>query len=203
MKKSILLVGLAAILSIFLSACSTSAPPSATPSVSESQAAVEPVTKTTPTPTPESKPKSVRGNTIKQLGEASFWKESSDIPDADALGKFTVTEIKDVVCDQPYAQPPTNGKIIGLTLDVETSAKLAKDDIPELYLTPYDFKYIAPNGTTFNGDLATMGTMSCIDQTLILKSSFGPAEKAHGMILLDVPSSGGVLTIGKVEWSLP
>lgn len=201
MKKSILAL-VAAILAISVSACGASVQSSSAPP-SESQPAVEPVTKTTPTPTPEAKPKSVRGNTVKQVGEASFWKDSSDIPDADAMGKFTVTEIKDVVCDQPYASKPENGKVIALTLDVETSAKLAEETNPSLYLTPYDFKYIAPNGTTFNGDLATMGTMSCIDQTLILKTEFGPAEKAHGILLLDVPSSGGVLTVGKVEWNLP
>lgn len=201
MKKSILALGTAAILAISLSACGSSVQSSTGPA--ESQAAVEPVTKSTPTPTPEAKAKSVRGNTVKALGEASFWKESSDVPDADATGKFTVTEIKDVVCTDKYASPPTNGKVIGLTIDVETTAKLAEEANPSLYLTPYDFKYIAPNGTTFNGDLATMGTMSCIDQTLILKTEFGPAEKAHGILLLDVPSSGGVLTVGKVEWNLP
>lgn len=199
MKKSVLAIGTAAILAISLSACGASA--SAEPAVT--QTAVEPVTKSTPTPTPDAKPKSVRGNTIKALGEPSFWKESSDVPDSEATGMFTVTEIKDVVCDQPYSSPPTNGKIIGLTIDVETKPKLAEEDIPSLYLTPYDFKYIAPNGTTFNGDLGTVGTVLCIDPSLALKSDFGPAEKAHGVLLLDVPVGGGVLTVGKVEWNLP
>ena len=201
MKKSVLAIGTAAILAITLSACGASAASSTGPATS--QAAVEPVTKSTPTPTPEGKPKSVRGNTIKALGEPSFWKDSSDIPDADAAGTFTVTEIKDVVCDQPYGSPPENGKIIGLTVDVETSAKLAEETDPQVYLTPFDFKFIAANGTTFNGNLSSVGTMSCIDESLVLKSSFGPAEKAHGVILLDVPAGGGVLTVGKVEWNLP
>ena len=201
MKKSLLAIGTAALLAISLSACGSSVASSTSPA--ESQAAVEPVTKTTPTPTPESGPKSARGNTIKALGEPSFWKESSDVADADATGKFTVTEIKDVVCDQPYGSPPTNGKVIGLTVDVETTAKLAEAPMAEVFLTPYDFKFIAPNGTTFNGNLSSVGTMSCIDQSLVLKSSFGPAEKAHGVILLDVPAGGGVLTVGKVEWNLP
>lgn len=201
MKKSILAVGAAAILAISLSACGASVSSSTSPA--ESQAAVEPVTKTTPTPTPESSPKSARGNIIKQIGEPAFWKESSSIPDSEATGKFTVTEIKDVVCDQPYASPPTNGKIIGLTVDVETTAKLAESPMKEVYLSPMSFKFIAPNGTTFNGNLSSGATYSCIDNSLNLPSSFGPAEKAHGVILLDVPAGGGVLTIGSVEWNLP
>lgn len=202
MKHSIVALGAAALLTISLSACGASVS-SDNKGPSEPQAAVEPVEKSTPTPTPETGPKSVRGNTIKQVGEPSFWKEFPTDSDTDATGKFTVTEIKDVVCDQPYASPPTNGKIIGLTVDVETTAKLAEDPMGKVFLTPYDFKFIAPNGTTFNGNLATVGTMSCIDNSLNLPSSFGPAEKAHGLILLDVPAGGGVLTVGKVEWNLP
>jgi hypothetical protein len=203
MKKSILAVGAAAILAISLSACGSSVSSSTGPA--ESQAAVEPVVKTTPTtaPTTDGKPKSARGNVIKQFGEPSFWKESSAVPDDEASGKFTVTKVEDVTCTQQYASPPTNGKVIGLTIDVETSAILADKPSKEVFLTPYDFKYIGANGTTFNGTLSSVGTMSCIDQSLVLKSSFGPAEKAHGMVLLDVPAGGGVLTVGKVEWSLP
>lgn len=202
MKKSILAVGATALLAISLTACSSVA---SSNGPVESQPAVEPVTKSTPTqePATDNSKKSARGNTIKAIGEPSFWKESSDVPDEKAQGKFTVTEIKDVVCDQPYASPPTNGKIIGLTVDVETYPSLAENPFPSVSLNPYSFKYIAPNGTTFNSDLASAATYSCIDNSLSLATSFGPAEKAHGMVLLDVPSSGGVLTIGSVEWNLP
>lgn len=200
MKKSILAVGAAAVLAISLSACGSSVSSSTKPA--ESQAAVEPVAKTTPEP-PKEATKSARGNIIKALGEPSFWKESSSVPDSEATGKFTVTKIEDVKCTDQYASPPTNGKLIGLTVDVETTAKLADAPMKQVFLSPMSFKYIAPNGTTFNGNLSSVGTYSCIDRSLVLASSFGPAEKAHGMILLDVPTGGGVLTIGSVEWNLP
>lgn len=201
MKKSIFALGTAAALAISLSACGSSVSSSTKPA--ESQAAVEPVAKSTPEPTKESAPKSARGNVIKQIGDAAFWKESSSVPDSEATGKFTVTKIEDVKCTEQYASPPTNGKLIGLTVDVETTAKLAESPMKEVYLSPMSFKFIAPNGTTFNGNLSSAGTYSCIDQSLVIASSFGPAEKAHGVILLDVPTGGGVLTIGSVEWNLP
>ncbi len=200
MKKSILAVGAAAILAISLTACGSSVSSSTGPA--ESQAAVEPVVKTTPE-APKESAKSARGNTIKAIGEPSFWKESSSTPDSEAQGKFTVTEIKDVVCDQPYASPPTNGRIIGLTIDVETYASLADQPMKQVFLSPFSFKFIGANGTTFNGNLSSGGTFSCIDNSLNLPSAFGPAEKAHGVILLDVPAGGGVLTVGSVEWNLP
>ncbi|WP_411721615.1 hypothetical protein [Mycetocola sp.] len=200
MKHSIVALGAAAILALSLSACGASVS-SDNKGPSESQAAVEPATKTTPTP--EAAAKSPRGNTIKQIGEPAFWKDSDSVPDSEAEGKFTVTEVKDVVCDQPYASPPTNGKIIGLTVDVETTPKLAESPMKQVFLSPMSFKFIAPNGTTFNGNLSSGATYSCIDNSLNLPSSFGPAEKAHGVILLDVPAGGGILTIGSVEWSLP
>lgn len=202
MKHSIVALGAAALLTISLSACGASVS-SDNKGPSESQAAVEPATKTTPDAAVDTSPKSPRGNTIKQVGEPSYWKESSSVPDSEAQGKFTVTEIKDVVCDQPYASPPTNGKIIGLTVDVETTPKLAESPMKQVFLSPMSFKFIAPNGTTFNGNLSSGATYSCIDNSLNLPSSFGPAEKAHGMILLDVPAGGGILTIGAVEWNLP
>lgn len=200
MKKSILAVGAAAILAISLSACGTSVSSSTGPA--ESQAAVEPVAKTTPE-APKEAAKSARGNTIKKIGDPSFWKESSATPDSEAQGKFTITEIKDVVCDQPYASPPTNGKLVGLTVDVETYASLADQTMKQVFLSPFSFKFIGANGTTFNGNLSSGATYSCIDNSLNLPSSFGPAEKAHGVILLDVPAGGGVLTVGSVEWTLP
>lgn len=202
MKNSVLALGAAAILAISLTACGASVSSDSKGS-SESQAAVEPASKTTPTPTPEEKPKSARGNTIKQIGEPAYWKESSSVPDSDAQGKFTVTKIEDITCTEQYASPPTNGKIIGLTVDVETTPKLAESPMKQVFLSPMSFKFIAPNGTTFNGNLSSGATYSCIDNSLNLPSSFGPAEKAHGVILLDVPAGGGVLTIGAVEWNLP
>lgn len=200
MKNSVLALGAAAVLAITLSACGTSVSSSTAPA--ESQAAVEPLAKTAPE-APKEAAKSPRGNTIKAVGDPAFWKESASTPDSEAQGKFTVTEIKDVVCDQPYASPPTNGRVIGLTIDVETYASLAEQPMKQVFLSPFSFKFIGANGTTFNGNLSSGATFSCIDNSLNLPSSFGPAEKAHGVVLLDIPAGGGILTLGSVEWNVP
>lgn len=200
MKKLLASLGILTLLS--LTACGSQ--PSSTGSP-ETQQAIQPVEKVTakPTETPvDTSPKSERGNTIKKLGEASFWRKDG-LPDGTKLGQFAVTEIKDVKCTEQFASKPTNGKVIGLTIDLQTFPELAKETSPSVYLTPFDFKFIAPNGTTFNGNLSTVATYSCLDQSLILKSEFGPAEKAHGVLLLDVPTGGGTLVVGKVEWKLP
>jgi hypothetical protein len=154
----------------------------------------------TPTATVDTGTKSVRGNVVKKLGDTAHFKDSETAPE---YGSFAITKIEDVTCTQPYASPSKNGKLIGLTVDLETKPELAKQPVPQVFLSPMSFKYIADNGTTFNGNLSTVATYSCLDQSQILASSFGPAEKAHGIIVLDVPSAGGVLTVGKVEWKLP
>lgn len=196
MKKLIVSLGILAALS--LTACGTQ--PTSGGSAA-TQAAIQPVEKTTPTPTP-TEAKSVRGNTVKKIGEPAFWRKDGET-DAEKVGQFAITKIADVKCDQPYAQKPVNGKMIALTIDLETLPTLADETVPNVYLSSYSFKYVADNGTTFNGELGSTATYSCIDPALALKGDYGPGEKAHGVIVLDVPKSGGILTAGKVEWKLP
>jgi hypothetical protein len=200
MKK--LTISLLTVFVLFLTACSGTAT-SADGGVT--QTPVAPATASTPkaSPTPTStEAKSVRGNTIKKLGDTVRFTDTQD-PNSTLLGTLAVTDISDVACTNQYASKPTNGKVIGLTVDLETKPELANSTMKMLSITPFDFKYIAPNGTTFNGNLGTAVVYSCIDNSQVLGSSYGPSEKAHGIILLDVPSSGGVLTLGHVEWNLP
>lgn len=203
MKKTILVI-VAALVALLLGACTSTTPTSSAPSQTSSaseQETVPPVVKETPTPTPTpTASKSVRGNTVKKIGDPSFWRESEDGPE---FGRFYIRKIAPITCTQQFSSKPKNGRFIALTVDVITSASLAKESNPTVYLSPADFEYIAPNGTTFNGSLGTFEAFSCIDESLRLKSDFGPAEKAHGIIVLDVPSKGGILVTGKVEWNLP
>jgi len=200
MKKLIASLGILAALS--LTACGSQPTSTGAP---ETQQAIQPVEKAaaTPTETPaDTSPKSERGNTIKKFGEASYWRKDG-VPEGVKLGQFSVTSVKDIKCTEQYASPPVNGKMIALTIDLQTFPELAQETPPNVYLSGYSFKFIAPNGTTFNGELASTATYSCLDNAQILKGDFGPAEKAHGLIVLDVPSGGGTLVAGKVEWKLP
>jgi hypothetical protein len=194
MKKLISSLGILAVLA--LTACGSSVASS-----SATQTPVPPASSAQQTAPPTlAADKSPRGNTIKKIGDTSEFKGSDNDP---AMGTFAVTKIEDLTCTQPYAPKPTNGKLIGLTIDLETKPELAQQTPPQVFLSSMSFKYIADNGTTFNGNLATGASFMCLPADQIIASSFGPAEKAHGIMVLDVPSSGGVLTIGKVEWKLP
>lgn len=200
MKKAIFTSAATLVLAASLAACGSATGGSST----ESVAPVEPATKSTQaaTPAPPAEAKSERGNTIKKVGEPSFWRVG-DVPEGAEVGRFTIKKIAPVTCTEQFASKPTNGHLVGLTVDVVTKKELANETIPTVNLSGYSFEYIAPNGTTFNGNLASAATYGCLDQSLALKSEFGPAEKGTGIIVLDLPSKGGVLKTGKVEWNLP
>lgn len=199
MKKAIVTAVSAIFLAASLAACG-STPQANGPATQEP---VAPVTKTSEAPTPPAENKSERGNTIKKIGEPAHWKKDANDPASATLGSFTVRKIAPLTCTGQFAQKPENGHLIGLTIDVATTKELANETPKEVYLSPMSFEYIAPNGTTFNGNLSTGATYGCIDDSQVLKSSFGPSAKAHGIMVLDVPQKGGVLTIGNVEWQLP
>jgi hypothetical protein len=56
------------------------------------------------------------------------------------------------------------------------------------------FKFVGANGTTFNGDLSSVGAYSCLpDEQKIASGGVGPAEKVTGKIVLDVPVAVGTL----------
>jgi hypothetical protein len=203
MKKTIITLVSGLTLAASLAACGG---PTGSTNSTESVPPVEPVTKSSAAPTTEApKPavaKSERGNTIKKVGEPAFWR-ADGLEDGAEVGRFTVTKIAPIACTEEYAQKPENGNLVALTIDVVTKPTLAQETVKSVYLSPFDFKYIAPNGTTFNGNLASAATYGCIDNSLSLKSEFGPAEKAHGIMVLDLPQKGGILTVGQVEWKLP
>ena len=203
MKKSLFTTAASALLALSLSACGGGATGGTS---TETVAPVEPATKSTaaavtPAAAPE-EAKSERGNTIKKVGDPSFWRVG-DVPEGAEVGRFTIKKIAPVKCTEQFATKPVNGHLVGLTIDVVTKKELANEPIPSVYLSAYDFEYIAPNGTTFNGNLASVATYGCLDPSLALKSEFGPAEKGTGVLILDLPQKGGVLKTGKVEWNLP
>lgn len=200
MNKAIFTAAASALLALSLAACGSATGGSS----NETVPPVEPATKTTPAATPEAvaEAKSERGNTIKKVGDPSFWRVGG-VPEGAEVGRFTIKKIAPVTCTQQFASKPTNGHLVGLTVDVVTKKELATEPIPSVSLTGYDFEYIAPNGTTFNGNLASVATYGCLDPSVALKSEFGPAEKGTGVLVLDLPQKGGVLKTGKVEWKLP
>jgi hypothetical protein len=196
MRKSLALTTLALGATLALTACgsttesvkageTTSA--GATPISAPSSA---PVPK--PTPTQDSK-KSVRGNLLMEVGDTGLIQAGST---GKTTTKFTVNSIAPGTCNQKYSRAAENGQIVLVDIAVETTPELAQSSYPKYTLSGYDFKFIADNGTTFNGNLSTGATYSCIPDAEVFPSGgMGPAEKITAKVVLDVPAAHGILVI--------
>lgn len=198
MRKIFTVLGVGAVLAC--SACGSSGD-SAQPDASASEEATpvsaptaEPIVKNTPSPTPTPEDnKSIRGNLIMQAGDIGTISDSS----TGKVGtKFIVNAIAPGKCDQPYSRPAENGQIVTIDITVETTPELAESSYPKFTLSGHDFKYIAKNGTTFNGSLSSIATYSCIaDSATFPSGGMGPAEKVTAKVVLDVPAPHGVLVL--------
>ncbi|MBK0421568.1 hypothetical protein JD292_05730 [Leucobacter sp. CSA2] len=127
---------------------------------------------------------SERGNPIKRVGEVAALGQN----EADEVS-FTVTKITlDPTCSGEYPQEPKNGHFIRLDVQVESTKQGTGD---------FDFafwKWIRPDGTTANVDPGQDGNgYMCLADSESLPRYIGPAEKATGSIVLDVPDTHGTL----------
>jgi hypothetical protein len=201
MRKSLSIAALALTATLALSACggqTDSQPAGASPSAEGvTPPSAEPVTKETtpapePTPTTDEK-RSDRGNLIMAPGDTGIIKDQY----TDAVhAKFTVHSIKPAVCNGPYPQAAENGHLFAVDVTVETTKELGKSTYPKYDISGHDFKYIAANGTTFNGSLATIGAYSCLaDAENFPSDGLGPAEKVRAKVVVDLPATKGILVL--------
>lgn len=190
MKYTKSLVSLALIGSAFvLSACG--ADNGAASGEAPSAAAVE---KQTPTPAAGAA-KSSRGNFVMKAGSKAFATQTDSLTDKETA-KFTVDKISKGACTAPYAQPAEHGNIVFVKVTVQTLPALSEASFPKFTMSSHDFKFIAKNGTTFNGSLATGGTYSCLpDAETFPAAGLGPDQKASGIIVLDVPQPTGTFLV--------
>lgn len=187
---------LAVVAALTLTGCSGTAKEAvSSPSPSESSPTVappsaEPIPSSTPTPKDTQK-KSPRGNL---LMEGGMFGTITDRSTGQLHTKIQVNAITPITCNQPYSRPSENGQIIVVDVVVETTPELAESSFPKFTLSSYDFKFIATNGTTFNGNLGTISTYSCIPDAEVFPSGgMGPAEKVTAKVVLDVPAPHGIL----------
>lgn len=123
---------------------------------------------------------------------------------------FAVNSITpDAPCTGPYPQTAENGHFVVLDVSIETTPELASDGkgYDTFDMNGHMFKFVGANGTTFNGDLGTIGAYSCLpDEQEIASSGVGPGEKVTGKLALDLPATTGVLifksylTSGSAGW---
>ena len=137
--------------------------------------------------------KSERGNIVKEVGQGASITDK--LHDNKEVVNFVVNSITPGACTEPYAQAPKNGNIIVVDVTVETKPELANATMTSYSLSPWDFKYVAPNGTTFNGDLAGQ-SYGCLPAAATFPSAgMGPAEKITAKVVLDVPQPNGILVL--------
>lgn len=137
----------------------------------------------------EAAAKSSRGNLVKKVGEGASVTDKGK-----TVASFVVNSIQvDPMCTNQYATPSENGHLIALNVSMETDPALAESVNPQFGLAGYAWKVVADNGTTFNGDVMSMSSFSCLNDEETFPSALGPGEKATGTIILDVPTPTGVL----------
>ncbi|MDP9905622.1 hypothetical protein [Arthrobacter bambusae] len=120
---------------------------------------------------------------MKKAGEQSTY-----TVDGDAAVKFKVTSIQvGAPCHFPY--DTKNGQIVVVSLDIETTATLAKVQT-KTWWTMQEWKAIDANGMTMNGN-PVAGV--CLAPNEQLPVTIGPAEKANGKLAFDVPAGSGTL----------
>ncbi|NKG19367.1 MULTISPECIES: hypothetical protein [Paeniglutamicibacter] len=178
--------------------------PDVTPiaSGSPSSASTEP-SAATPSATAET---SDRGNLIKVIGQPAGTVNTA----GDQTVSFVVKKIDmKIKCNAPYATKAENGHLIGIKMDVQTFKELNDPDYPGMTFDahPSSWTFISKEGTTFNGDLGTSSAFMCLEDDDQLPNSIGPAQKATGWIVLDVPATTGTLIFSTQpgtgwEWEL-
>jgi hypothetical protein len=131
---------------------------------------------------------------VKKFGEGASITDT--VKDNKEIVNFTVKSIKPVKCTEQYAQPTENGHLVAVDVAVETKPELAEAIMQSYHLSPSDFKFVAANGTTFNGNLGTGAAFSCLPSTQLFPSAgLGPAEKASGKVVLDLPAAKGIVVL--------
>lgn len=176
---------------LLFTGCGSAATPASAPDVT-------PIASSSATPSseassvPETK-RSDRGNAIKEIGQTA-WMETEE---GDTMVSFVVKGIKtDIKCNMGYSVKPDNGHLIAVKMDVDVKKAFADPDNPGLTFPTdsYSWKFVSKNGTTFNGDLGSDASINCLDDKETLPSGgIGPAQKATGLVVLDVPATTGTL----------
>lgn len=198
-------LGAMALLPILLAGCGGAASSPTAPTVAPATATQTEAASPSASASAAAGAKSSRGNIVKKPGEGA------GVTDKDkTVASFVINSIQvDPACTNTAAMPSKNGHFVVLDVSMETMPELAESVNPEFGLAGYGWKAIAENGTTFNGDVASFESYMCLSEAERFPSALGPAEKATGKIVFDVPTPTGVLvhkqgfmTTGW-EWAYP
>lgn len=192
------------VLLLGLTACAGSGDaPASAPTAPSVEPAVAETTQAQPTPG-----LSERGNLMKRVGESSSI--TLDGQEDNPALNFVVNKIDvDPTCTTSYAEKSENGHFVTIDISAETGPQ---DQFKEAFygtdfmFNPSEWKFITPAGTTANS-VASGASYTCLEQADQIPM-MGPAERATGKIVLDVPDKTGILIYAPValdqawEWTL-
>lgn len=136
---------------------------------------------------------SERGNMVKRVGEsAGITLEGHESTPALT---FVVNKIDvNAKCTTTYAQKPENGHFVTVDISAETGPQDQFKNAfygEDFMFNPHDWKFITPSGTTTNS-VATTAAYTCLDEADRIPN-MGPAERARGKVVLDLPDKTGTL----------
>lgn len=145
-----------------------------------------------PNPNTDGAQRNDRGNLVKKVGEKAGVKDKEG---GEAV-TFTITNIDpDFKCTGRYPRKPQNGRFVALTVEASAGKNL-KDVTTSGYLyldSGSGWSFQDKEGTIANGNAMTGPTLSCIEENDRLTSRIGPASKAKGLLILDMPKTEGLL----------
>lgn len=186
MKKTLATLALVSAAALSLSACGGGSKSESAP-VAPSVQGITPSAAATATEAA----KSPRGNLMKKLGEPAGMTNK----DNKQVVNFTIDSITvDAPCTGKYAQPAKNGHFVTIGVTAETTPELATAPFPKFDVNSANFQFIGANGTTYNGNLGSAESYSCLnDAEGFPMAGMGPAEKVTAKVVVDVPEATGTL----------
>jgi len=158
--------------------------------------------KETSAPAASEPKKSVRGKLVKKIGDAVEYR-SNKVNEAVVI-RFVVTDIQvDPICSGEIARSPTNGHFVAFDISVETFPGMIEVPGYEFSIAANNWKVIDSSGKTVSGTSDTNEASRCFQGSDYLPWRMGPAEKAVGKVVFDVPTPSGVLVFEGFEWAYP
>ncbi|MEE8666905.1 MAG: hypothetical protein SOI13_01280 [Bifidobacterium mongoliense] len=197
MKRVFALLSCAAII-VGLAACGGTSASDGSSAGSSSGAMSEPSPSRSPVPKAKT---NERGNIIKHVGDTTRVFKGEDR--STLLASWTVTGISlDAKCTDENAQPSENGHFVIFDVTAMTTKDVDSLSVGSQGL----WHYVEPDGTLWNGSVSGASFM-CLPRDQTLPGMIGPALKAQGKIVFDLPSTDGSLVYsngpgGGVEYPL-
>lgn len=143
--------------------------------------------------------KSQRGNIVKKIGEEAGFRDSN----GDDLLVFTVDAIDvDPTCSSGYPESPANGHYVAITITAESTPLLNA----EYYFSFSEWSWQVYNTSGVRLNDPVGNAWSCMGEADLLPTEIGPAQKVHGLVVLDVADPHGIVVFApdptlSWEWS--